>query len=285
MKRCNWQIGSDPELFLYTPDGHFINAFEGFEKNLIKGTKARPEPMPYGAIQVDGMAIEFNTVPTDSPLRFRNMIQAGMQDACIRFGKAVAGQNSIAYFDQTWLLGQHPAAIELGCDPDFNAWKHGEPNPRPDLENPCRTAGGHVHIGWRDPLEPIADVSAHVDECCAVIRHLDYALGVWSVPLDVNGTERRQMYGSAGAFRPKDYGVEYRVLSNFWIFKPTLSEDIVVRSLASMNAYADGLVLDQIFGDEATKILKNDKTNLMSVLSEVNRLLDPYIEEVLRVAA
>jgi hypothetical protein len=30
-------------------------------------------------------------------------------------------------------------------------------------------------------------------------------------------TERRQMYGKAGANRLKSFGFEYRVLSNFWL--------------------------------------------------------------------
>lgn len=286
MKRCSWKIGSDPELFLYNNDGEFVNAFDGFEMKVISGTKAKPEVMPYGAIQVDGMAIELNTVPTNSPSLFRRMIEEGIQDACRRFPGTNPGQNSIAKFNLDWLLQQHPAAIELGCDPDFNAWKDGEPNPRPEVDMPFRTAGGHVHIGWREKGQsPVLDPKAAWDECCAVVRHLDYVLGVWSVPLDSAGEERRNMYGSAGAFRPKLYGVEYRVLSNFWVFQPSLTEDIVTRTLAGMNAYADGVRLDSIFGDEAVRILSGDETHLNSMLPELDKLLAPYIEEVGRAAA
>jgi hypothetical protein len=50
---------------------------------------------------------------------------------------------------------------------------------------------------------------------------LDLFLGVPSVLMD-DGEERKQMYGKAGAYRPKKYGAEYRTLSNFWIFDKKL---------------------------------------------------------------
>jgi hypothetical protein len=35
--------------------------------------------------------------------------------------------------------------------------------------------------------------------------------------------ERRKLYGKPGAFRPKPYGCEYRVLSNAWVDKPEVA--------------------------------------------------------------
>ena len=45
---------------------------------------------------------------------------------------------------------------------------------------------------------------------------MDYTLGLDSLLLD-SDTRRRSMYGRAGSFRFKEYGIEYRTLSNFWI--------------------------------------------------------------------
>ena len=45
---------------------------------------------------------------------------------------------------------------------------------------------------------------------------MDATLGLASLLFDPD-TKRRSLYGKAGAFRPKSYGVEYRVLSNRWI--------------------------------------------------------------------
>jgi hypothetical protein len=48
------------------------------------------------------------------------------------------------------------------------------------------------------------------------VRYMDLYLAVPSILMD-DGIERKQLYGKKGAFRPKPYGTEYRVLSNFWI--------------------------------------------------------------------
>lgn len=66
---------------------------------------------------------------------------------------------------------------------------------------------GHIHIGYNDP---------NIDTNMRIIQVLDLFLGVPSVILDKD-TLRRELYGKAGEFRHKYYGVEYRVLSNFWI--------------------------------------------------------------------
>ena len=39
-----------------------------------------------------------------------------------------------------------------------------------------------------------------------------------------DGAKRRELYGKAGAYRVKPYGVEYRVLSNFWLKSPALMQ-------------------------------------------------------------
>ena len=95
--------------------------------------------------------------------------------------------------------------------PDYNAWtKQANPKPYADDQN-LRSAGGHIHVGCDLAKKKPIDV----------IRAMDLFLGVPSVALD-KGTLRRQLYGAAGCMRKKPYGVEYRTLSNFWIFKDSL---------------------------------------------------------------
>jgi hypothetical protein len=115
-----------------------------------------------------------------------------------------------------------PLAHIFGCEPDFDAWENKE-NYKPEPPHPnMRSAGGHVHIETKE--EPLS-----------VIRKMDLFLGVPSVLMDT-GEDRKKLYGKAGAHRVKSYGVEYRVLSNFWIFEPRLIKwvwDNVERGLSS----------------------------------------------------
>lgn len=252
-------VGCDPEVFLEKPDGTFINAFNGLVSGIISGTKAIPEPTEYGAVQVDGMAVELNTHPTCDPMAFSSMILEGIKDVETRFGARVS-KDSVKEFTTDYLFSQHPRATELGCDPDFDAWNNGDTNTPPNVQAPIRTAGGHVHIGWGTP-QVDAFNPTHFDQCCAVIRQMDYVLGIWGLTIEGDkGARRRELYGRPGAFRPKLYGVEYRVLSNFWMFDKSLCETLVNRTVAGMRMLDDGLDLAELYGTSVCDIILNNAT-------------------------
>ncbi len=66
---------------------------------------------------------------------------------------------------------------------------------------------GHIHFSYENP---------NTDDSIKLIKAFDLFLGLQSVLLD-SDIDRRSMYGKAGCYRFKDYGLEYRVLSNFWL--------------------------------------------------------------------
>jgi hypothetical protein len=150
----------------------------------------------------------------------------------------------VAKFDPDYLLSQPPKALELGCDPDFNAWS-GEQNEKPDVDKPMRTAAGHVHIGF---LEPGTMPDEMLFETARTItKQMDFYLGLPSLLFD-HDQERREMYGQAGAFRPKPYGVEYRVLSNRWLDSEHLMRWVFRSSLLAMQTVRERQ-LHEVYGD------------------------------------
>ena len=119
--------------------------------------------------------------------------------------------------------------------------------PSPPVPN-MRSAGGHVHI--ETSLN-----KRHVIQAC------DLFLGVPSVLMD-EGEMRKQLYGKAGCFRPKSYGVEYRTLSNFWIFKKKHIEWVwrnTERALKYVNEMDDPQSLMLLGNELRHAINKNDK--------------------------
>lgn len=204
-------FGCDPELFITGPDGKPVSA-----EGLIPGTKLEPYKVNYGAVQVDGMAAEFNIDPVDNFEEFNGNIVMVLKQlrGMLPTGYKLLPVPSIVFDEETW-TGSPEKAKELGCTPDFNAWT-GEVNPPPNCpENPrLRTASGHLHIGWTDG-EDLSDLQ-HVLNCRDLVKQFDWYLGAWSVKADPDPA-RRLLYGKAGACRYKPYGVEYRVLSNFWL--------------------------------------------------------------------
>lgn len=201
------RLGADPEVFLQDAAGGLIASC-----GKIGGTKDNPRPLPLGdgfAVQEDNVALEYNIPPAESADEFIAHITTAMGFIGERVNEMGLAFNkqSAAFFPLDQLVD--PKALEFGCDPDFDAWTK-DVNQKPKASNPTlRSCGGHIHVGDFD------------GDIYQAVKRMDLWLAVPSVLMD-SGELRKQLYGKAGAMRPKPYGFEYRTLSNFWIFNPQL---------------------------------------------------------------
>jgi hypothetical protein len=258
-------LGSDVEVFGINKVGHHV-ALCG----KIGGTKEDPlqlADMPKGfMVQEDNVSLEFNIPVCHSLEDFVNAI--GLMSERITSILAAmdldVSKNASVSFAEEEL--HHPNALVFGCEPDYNAWTRRE-NEKPCAEDKClRTAGGHVHVGI-DGVDMLDG-----------IRAMDLFLGVPSVLLD-NSPEakrRRLLYGKAGAMRPKPYGFEYRVLSNFWIFNPLLVEWVYDNTRNAMVYVKQRVQQDvEVFTKEEAKRIQNcissgDEAEAAAIMEQYN---------------
>lgn len=227
-KSYEFLFGADPELFV-TKDGRPVSAH-----GLIKGDKKDPMKVKSGAVQVDGMALEFNIDPAKDFKTFDSNIKEVMQTLKGLVPDYEFMVQPVAEFGAPYIASQPKEARELGCEPDYNAYT-GLVNPTPKVDTPFRTASGHLHIGWTKDVDPFDPT--HFEACRALVKNLDVFVGIpaviWDTEFAPEGApKRRALYGKAGAFRPKPYGLEYRVLSNIWItdkvFRKTVFENAIL---------------------------------------------------------
>lgn len=199
------RLGSDPEVFLQDNTGNPVSVI-GYI-NADKWDPMQIPDMPVGyTLQEDNVALEYGIPPAASADEFVHHIQSVMTKSLDYLPELSFSKLSCIVFPEEQM--KHPGAHVFGCEPDFNAWTK-EMNPKPQPPHPLmRSAGGHVHVETQvDPIQ--------------AVRAMDLFLSVPAVLMD-NGEERKQLYGKAGAHRPKSYGVEYRSLSNFWVFDEKL---------------------------------------------------------------
>lgn len=211
MKKTNKKdvsIGSDPELFLINENGVGIPSEEYF-----KGSKNEPTDLKNGyMILCDNVMVEYNIPPTKTPEEFYQAHQKMLNYIKENTPEYISIDLSAS---KTFLPDKLTSekAKEFGCEADFSAWLR-EENSKPDPEEGLRSCGGHIHVGYPDST---------LEQNEFYIRLLDYFLGVPSVLLDKD-TKRRTMYGKAGCCRFKEYGFEYRTLSNFWLQSEELTK-------------------------------------------------------------
>lgn len=235
-------VGADVEMFLKDKQGKPVPCV-----SVVGGTKTEPLPLPGlpdgFARQEDNVMLEFNIAPAPSAATFVNHI--GMALSSISGLLEPKGLNfditPAMRFDLSQL--QSEQAQHIGCEPDFNVWerKVNEINGFPKGFENLRTSGGHVHVSFLlDGKVPHFPEDMEQMEC--VVMAMDIFLGIPMIRVEPKN-ERRSLYGKAGAFRHKPYGIEYRTLSNFWISQPALTKyvfEAVEKSFAYLNLRHDG---------------------------------------------
>jgi hypothetical protein len=265
-------FGCDPELFIFNENGEPVGA-----EGIIPGNKWEPFAVNKGAVQVDGMAAEFNIDPASTFEEFDTNIVTVLKELkkFLPKGHTLKAVPAVTFSEEEWSKASEDSK-ELGCMPDFNAWE-GNLNPPPDTSaNPrTRCAGGHLHVGWTKDAD-LSDIS-HVLNGRDLVKQLDYYLGAWSLQKDGDPT-RRSLYGKAGACRFKPYGVEYRVLSNFWVTTKT-------QRLAVWNRMQTAIHdMRRSFLPEAKPINSKRSYDFSGLLvsSINNSVRDPDLEKVFR---
>lgn len=245
-------IGCDPEFFIKKHSKH-LSAI-----GLIGGSKDAPKPLdkPGFAILEDNVAVEFNIAPCNTAAELVQSIEYVLTELKQQLKDVEFSEESAVLFDPDQL--HHPQAQEFGCEPDYNAWTRSI-NPRPKAaDQTLRSAGGHVHVGT---------TANHIE----VIRAMDLFLGVPSTKLD-KGTLRRQLYGKAGCFRRKDYGCEYRTLSNFWIFSPKLIEWVYTQTARAIEFVEYGNKINETNGKLIQQCINDDDKDAYESLAQTYRL-------------
>lgn len=231
-------IGCDPELFVVNKQNRYVSAHA-----FLPGTKESPEMVDKGAVQVDGVAAEFNIAPADSADEFSENIHVVLQQlqSLIRLHdpNLRLRVSPTATFTRKYFKKLPPEVLRLGCEPDFDAYTNKSKHP-PATTKPFRTGGGHIHVGWSE-AEDVTD-DHHVFDCIEVTQQLDCALYLPSLLWD-NDDQRRQLYGQIGSFRPKVYGMEYRPLSNAWVADPDLHRWVFNTTRWAVKALDDGVSL------------------------------------------
>ena len=209
--------GLDPEFFFV--DGKTVPA----EKILGERFKDNPIKFKNFKLYVDGYQAEINFNEPMSPERLYEELINAIE--IIRNKYSEVSFKPVIKIDTEELKGLSEITKKFHCVPDENIYdKHVKV---PDGEtHDRRYAGGHIHI----------DIKYSDAELNMLIPYFDRVIGM---PLSLLmqekelEKERRKVYGYAGSFRRKPYGIEYRVPSSGWLWN-----SLYIYSALSLSEYA-----------------------------------------------
>lgn len=248
----NVTLGGDPEFF-FAKDGKIIGSEKVLTADGLKIAAAdsrdnyHPADISDNKFVIDGVQAELHPRPGMCRALLGNDIAQ-----CFRnLDKMMKKKGVSADFSQNVEVSQEEMDTlsdknkVFGCAPSLNAYDGGESKITVDPKVfRGRSAGGHIHIGnahqiyinnptYREQYRAAYELSKNPANPWALAWRLEKALKSSDimVPIldivvgntcvlidrDPSNIERRKVYGKAGEHRIKEYGIEYRTLSNFWL--------------------------------------------------------------------
>lgn len=261
-------IGADVEVFLQDKATKEIISAEGY----VKGSKQKPfifdEQQPDFATSLDNVLAEFGIPPATNKVQFYNYLRKSIRyiESTIPSSLCTAILPA-AELDSKWL--NTPQARRFGCDPDFNAYT-GYRNPSPHCSNMnLRSAGGHIHIGYEEAVD-MRQINGIDTTRLEIVKALDLFVGVPSVILEPDN-QRKELYGKAGAFRPKTYGLEYRTVSNYYLQSRKLVYWVYDAVNNAINSLNNGMLFTEPFCELVKNTINNnDKQTANGLIKEYN---------------
>ena len=216
LEQEKFMIGADPEFFLADKNDKLKSAIP-----YITGTKHAQMMVDGGGIQRDNVAAEFSCDPQDSEEGFVGIIEKMLKQLSSHVKPLKLKVLASTDFPVEELNCLE--AREFGCDPDFDCYALAVNSIGEDAAvNTLRSCGGHIHIGVNNGYPKVLSEDEDYMGRIKITKAMDFFVGIPSIIIDPDETapRRRKLYGKAGCHRPKDYGVEYRAVGNFWTRSP-----------------------------------------------------------------
>jgi hypothetical protein len=221
-------FGADPEAFL-RKDGKIVASHELLEKPNLKWES--------NSLARDGVQVELqpwcSTCRQTTATHIRDLMLYLQTLATAK--KMTVSPDIVVELTQEEYDNLPEEARILGCQPSSNIY--GVKPIEVEKDWKIRSAGGHLHFGIvsQEHATSVNKIwwDAGVERQVAI---WDMLLGTMSVMLDRSDQSlRRQAYGRAGEYRRQPHGLEYRVLSNFWLRSYTLWSLVTGMARCGMN--------------------------------------------------
>lgn len=262
-KITNILTGADIEVFFMNKLTEEIVSAEPY----IQGTKEKPfcfdKRSKFHAVSLDNILAEFCIPPSKTKAEFYKNITHAIDYINTVHPDYCALSVPSAFINPVYLQTEN--AKLFGCTPDMNAytlWQN--PVPKAD-DDTLRGGGGHIHYSYDNPSpmydtnNPDEKIIALDEERHVIVRTLDAMLAVPMVIIEPPN-RRKELYGKAGAFRPKPYGLEYRTLSNYYTQTKGLTEWVFTNGMEAMNRINNGFTIEPELATFIQETINNNNT-------------------------